>query len=67
MVSPLTRCGVNPCWTLTSAANFRVHRLVGFMKVRGLWCSKVRNASAFSPGKAAQVVWGREEPLLRQR
>src|SRR5918996_4157 len=65
MVSPLTRWGVNPCWKLTSAANSRVHRLVGLSKVRGLWCNKARNCSAFSPGKAAWIVWGREDPLLR--
>src|SRR5919106_1664703 len=65
MVSPLTRCGVSPCWQLTSAANSRVHRLVGLSKVRGLWCNKARNCSAFSPGKAAWIVWGREDPLLR--
>ena len=65
IVSPLTCSGVNPCWKLTWAANSRVHRLVGLSKVRGLWCSKVRNWSAFSPGKAVRVVWGREEPWLR--
>src|SRR5918999_1446907 len=65
MVSPLTCSGVNPCWKLTWAANSRVHRLVGLPKVRGHWCSKVRNWSAFSPGKAVRVVWGREEPWLR--
>src|ERR687895_340751 len=65
IVSPLTCSGVNPCRKLTSAANSRVHRLVGWSKVRGLWCSKVRNWSAFSPGKAVRVVWGREEPWLR--
>src|ERR687892_37510 len=65
MVSPLTGSWGSPCWKLTSAANSRVHRLVGLSKVRGLWCSKVRNWSAFSPGKAVRVVWGREEPWLR--
>jgi hypothetical protein len=41
-------------------------RWMGLWKVRGLWCNKVRNCSAFSPGKAAWLVWAREGPLLRQ-
>src|SRR5919106_2282259 len=65
MVSPLTRWGVSPCWKLTSAANSRVHTLVGWPKVRGRWCSKARNCAAFWPGKAAWMVWGREEPSWR--
>ena len=38
-VSSLTRLVVKPCSKLTSAANSRVHRLVGLPKLRGLWCS----------------------------
>src|SRR5918996_446544 len=65
MVSPRTRWGVSPCWKLTSAANSSVQTLVGWPKVRGLWCSKARNCAVFWPGKAAWMVWGREEPSWR--
>ena len=45
-VSPLTRCDVNPCSKLTSAAKASVHRLVGLPKLLGLWWRRVCNCSA---------------------
>ncbi len=65
MVSSLTRVAVKPCSKLTSAANSKVHRLVGLPKVRGLWCKISRNRSASAGPKAAWVLCGRVEPRCK--
>src|SRR5438876_5623377 len=62
IVSLLTGWAVTPCSKLTLAASARVHRLVGWLNVRGLWCNRARNCSAWSASKAARLVWGRREP-----
>src|SRR5438067_3601515 len=62
IVSPLTRSAVSPRSKLTSAANSRVHTLVGFPKVRGLWCNRARSASPRAASKATWNRWGRDEP-----
>ena len=54
MVSPLTRSGVSPCSKLTWAANSSVHRLLGLLNVRGLWCSSARKCSA---RRASNAAW----------
>jgi hypothetical protein len=61
MASSLTRRGVRPWAQLTSAASWRVHRLVGWPNVRGLWCSSVRRASQVPASKRGDVVCGRDE------
>ena len=63
-VSPVTRLSVSPSSKLTSAANSKVHRLVGLPKLRGLRCSNSLRRSACSASKAAWMVSGREEALL---
>src|SRR5207245_287670 len=40
-------------------------RLVGWPKVRGLWCNKACSRSAPSAPKRSRVVWGREVPRCR--
>src|SRR4029079_9138336 len=56
MVSPLTRSAVSPRSKLTAAANSKVHTLVGFPKVRGLWCNRARSCS---PRAASKAPWNR--------
>src|SRR5712692_4015812 len=63
--SRLTRWAVRPWAKLTAAANSNVHRLVGWPKVRGLWCNKACSRWAPSAPKRARVVWGREGPRCR--
>src|SRR4051794_26925596 len=63
MVSPLIRAAVSPRSKLTSAANSKVQRLVGFPKVRGLWCNRARSCSPRAASKATRNRWGRDEPL----
>src|SRR5712692_6990485 len=65
IASRLTRWAVRPWAKLTSAANSNVHRLVGWPKVRGLWCNKACSRWAPSAPKRARVVWGREGPRCR--
>src|SRR3990170_7173825 len=64
MVSPLTRVWINSCSKLTSAASSQVHTLLGFPKVRGLWCKTSLSRSACLVPKAAWVLCGRREPGL---
>jgi len=64
IASRLTRWGVRPWAKLTSAANSNVHRLVGWPKVRGLWCNKAWSRWAPSLPKRSRVVWGREVNVL---
>jgi hypothetical protein len=66
IVSPVTRSGVRPCSTLTSAATSSVHRLVGLPNARGRWCSTARSDSAGAGGKAGWIVCGRERRRSRQ-
>ena len=61
MASSLTSRGVRPGAKLTSAASWRVHRLVGLPKVRGLWCNNARRASQVHASKSVAVVWGRDD------
>src|SRR5215471_11422230 len=61
MVSSLTRRGVRPWAKLTSAASASVHRLVGWPKVRGLWCNSALRASQAPASKMVDVVCGRDE------
>src|SRR5438552_18765764 len=56
MVSSLTRRGVRPWAKLTSAASASVHRLVGLLNVRGLWCNRARRASR-APGSKLVPMW----------
>jgi hypothetical protein len=64
MVSPLTRSWINSCSKLTSAASSQVHKLLGFPKVRGLWCKISLSRSACWALKAAWVLCGRRDPGL---
>ena len=61
MVSPLTLSSVSCCSKLTSAASSQVHTLLGFPKVRGLWCKSSLSGSAWSAPKAAWIFCGRRE------
>ena len=61
MDSSLTRRGVSPWAKLTSAASWRVHRLVGLLNVRGLWCNSARKASQVLVSKMVAMVWGRDD------
>src|SRR5262249_36333430 len=65
IASRLTRWGVTPWAKLTSAASSKGHRLVGWPKVRGLWCRKAWSRFAPSAPTRSRVVWGREEPRWR--
>src|SRR3990172_8452259 len=64
MVSPLTRVWINSCSKLTSAASSQVHTLLGFPKVRGLWCKTSLSRSACLVPKAAWVLCGGRDPGL---
>src|SRR5215475_7758818 len=61
MASSLTKRGVRPWAKLTLAASWRVHRLVGWPKVRGLWCSSARRDSQVPASKIVAVECGRDE------
>ena len=61
MASSLTSRGVSPWAKLTSAASWRVHRLVGVPNVRGLWCNRARRASQVPASKMVAMVWGRDD------
>src|ERR671930_468181 len=63
IASPLTCRGRSPAAYATWAARGKVQRLVGWPKVRGLWCSRSRNRSRRVVSNTAWGVWcGAEEP-----
>ena len=61
MVSSLTSLGVRPWAKLTSAASASVHRLVGWPKVRGLWCNRAGRDSQAPVAKITDMVCGRDD------
>jgi hypothetical protein len=64
--SPLTGRAVSPAASAVVAASAKVHWLVGWPQVRGLWCRRVRNCSRRAASKAAWGVRrGAEERRVR--
>jgi hypothetical protein len=61
IASRLTRWGVRPWAKLTSAANSKLHTLVGWPKVRGLWCNNAWSRWAPALPNRSRVVWGRQD------